>query len=61
MNCINHRRNYKMDTILNNLKLAWRSFLRDKLYSWVKISSLTIGGAACRVSWQSYIYREGRQ
>ena len=36
-----------MDTILNNLKLAWRSFKRDKLYSWVKISSLAIGGAAC--------------
>jgi putative ABC transport system permease protein len=36
-----------MDTILNNLKLAWRSFKRDKLYSWIKISSLTIGIAAC--------------
>jgi putative ABC transport system permease protein len=36
-----------MDTILNNLKLAWRSFKRDKLFSWVKISSLAIGGAAC--------------
>jgi putative ABC transport system permease protein len=35
-----------MTTILNNLKLAWRSFLRDKLY-WVKISSLAIGGSAC--------------
>jgi putative ABC transport system permease protein len=36
-----------MGTKLNNLKLAWRSFKRDKLYSWVKISSLAIGGAAC--------------
>ncbi len=36
-----------MDTISNNLKLAWRSFKRDKLYSWIKICSLTIGIAAC--------------
>lgn len=35
-----------MGTTLNNLKLAWRSFLRDKLY-WVKICSLAIGVAAC--------------
>src|SRR3972149_5116939 len=37
----------QMDTILNNLKLAWRSFKRDKLYSWIKICSLTIGIVAC--------------
>jgi putative ABC transport system permease protein len=36
-----------MDTILNDIKLAWRSFKRDKLYSWIKICSLTIGIAAC--------------
>jgi len=36
-----------MDKIQNNIKLAWRSFKRDKLYSWIKIFSLTIGVAAC--------------
>lgn len=36
-----------MGTFLNNLKLAWRSFKRDQLYSWIKISSLAIGGAVC--------------
>lgn len=36
-----------MVIILNNLKLTWRSFKRDKLYSWIKIISLAIGIAAC--------------
>ncbi len=36
-----------MDKIQNNIKLAWRSFKRDKPYSWIKIFSLTIGVAVC--------------
>ena len=36
-----------MGTILYNLKLTWRNFLRDKLYSWVKVSSLALGIATC--------------
>ncbi len=36
-----------MDTIKNNLKLAWRSFKKDNRYSWIKIGSMAIGIAAC--------------
>ena len=36
-----------MQILKNNIKLAWRSFKRDRLYSWVKISSLATGIAAC--------------
>ncbi len=36
-----------MDKILNNIKIAGRSFNRDKLNSWIKICSFTIGFAAC--------------
>ena len=36
-----------MGILRNDIKLAWRSFKRDKLYSLVKICSLAIGIAAC--------------
>ncbi|MFA8343566.1 MAG: ABC transporter permease [Rhodothermaceae bacterium] len=36
-----------MGRILSILKIVWRSFKRDKLYSWITVSSLAIGSATC--------------